>query len=261
MKKFFCVILGTSLLVACGSLPKEREVTVSDVSISGWLKNYVKVVDGTYQFTQNGDEAAISVKFELVEKPVVVSEASGWGSVDLAPLAENNRVINTGIFGFDISSDEKEKLNDLLDGEVGDTKVISFVYDYFSPDDEADKSIFTDAVSFEIIDKCYGEEREESAEEDAEDSESALEDDEVESAMTTNWGDVLDDYEEYIDQYIALYKKAQAGDMSAMSEYVSFLEKANNLSEQLSRAEGEMTAAQTSRFIRLQAKLANAALQ
>ena len=57
------------------------------------------------------------------------------------------------------------------------------------------------------------------------------------STSSENWDAVLDSYESYIDQYIALYKKAQAGDMSAMSEYATFMEKAAELSEKLSKCQ------------------------
>ncbi len=65
-------------------------------------------------------------------------------------------------------------------------------------------------------------------------------------------------YEEYIDEYVKLLKKAQAGDVSAVTENASLLEKAQSLSEQLSDAEGELTPAQISRFSKLQQKISSA---
>lgn len=41
-----------------------------------------------------------------------------------------------------------------------------------------------------------------------------------------NWDSVLDDYEEYFDQYVKLLKKAKNGDVSALTEYAKMLEKA-----------------------------------
>ena len=81
------------------------------------------------------------------------------------------------------------------------------------------------------------------------------------STSSENWDAVLDSYESYIDQYIALYKKAQAGDMSAMSEYATFMEKAAELSEKLSNAKSDMSSAQISRFVKLQAKLTAGMMQ
>lgn len=70
----------------------------------------------------------------------------------------------------------------------------------------------------------------------------------------------MDEYEEYIDDYIKFYKKAQTGDMSAMTEYASMLEKAESLSKKLEKAQDDLTASQAARFLKLQQKLTNAVL-
>lgn len=72
---------------------------------------------------------------------------------------------------------------------------------------------------------------------------------------SNDWDEVLDSYESYVDQYIALYKKAMNGDMSAMSEYGSFLEKASDLGQKMSDATDEMSPAQVRRYREIQEKL------
>lgn len=57
------------IMVSCSGIPKEKELTVSNVSISGILSDFVKVVDGTYTFTNNGEEAFATIEFELVNEP------------------------------------------------------------------------------------------------------------------------------------------------------------------------------------------------
>lgn len=94
-------------------------------------------------------------------------------------------------------------------------------------------------------------------------SDDALESDyeEMESdavGSSSDWDSVLDEYEDYVDQYVKLYKKAMAGDMSAMSEYAGMLEKAQSLFSKLENAQGEMTAAQISRMNSIQMKMVNA---
>ena len=81
----------------------------------------------------------------------------------------------------------------------------------------------------------------------------------TESSSTDEWDAVLDDYEDYYDQYIKLLEKAKDGDISAMTEYVEMLEKAQSLGEKLSKAQGDLTAKQVSRFMKIQQKLLNAA--
>jgi hypothetical protein len=62
-----------------------------------------------------------------------------------------------------------------------------------------------------------------------------------------------------VDKYIKLLKKANEGDMSAMTEYVKMLEKAEELSEKLENAEEDLTPAQAQRFLKIQTKLLEAA--
>lgn len=69
----------------------------------------------------------------------------------------------------------------------------------------------------------------------------------------------LKSYEEYVDQYIKMMKKAKDGDMSAMTEYAEYMEKATELSEKMEKAESEMSSAQMAKFMKIQAKLSQAA--
>ena len=74
-----------------------------------------------------------------------------------------------------------------------------------------------------------------------------------------NIDEYLKSYEEYVDQYIKLMKKAKDGDMSAMTEYAEYMEKATDLSEKMEKAESEMSSAQMAKFLKIQAKLTQAA--
>jgi len=78
-----------------------------------------------------------------------------------------------------------------------------------------------------------------------------------ESVSNEDWDAVLNSYESYIDQYIKLMKKAVNGDVSAITEYASMMEKATDLSEKMSNAGNNLTSTQMSKFIKLQTKLAN----
>lgn len=79
------------------------------------------------------------------------------------------------------------------------------------------------------------------------------------SSSTEDWDAILNDYEEYVNQYIKLMKAAQKGDASAMSEYPAMLEKANSLNSKLTSGQGTMSSAQASRLLKIQNKLASAA--
>lgn len=81
------------------------------------------------------------------------------------------------------------------------------------------------------------------------------------SKNSENWDEVLKSYENYIDQYIKLMKKAMAGDASALSESAKILEKAEDLQEKLEDADDELSASQSAKLIKLQQKLIDAAAE
>lgn len=70
--------------------------------------------------------------------------------------------------------------------------------------------------------------------------------------------DMLNEYEKYVDRYIATMKKAQAGDMSAMAEYAKLLEQAQKLQEKIEKMQGDMSATQVARYAKITSKLTNA---
>ena len=73
---------------------------------------------------------------------------------------------------------------------------------------------------------------------------------------------MLDDYENYVDQYIVYLKKASKGDMTALSEYPSLMEKANQLQSSLQEAQNNnnFSADQMKRMVSIQQKMTNAAI-
>jgi hypothetical protein len=79
------------------------------------------------------------------------------------------------------------------------------------------------------------------------------------NAGNENWDSILNSYEKYINQYIALMKKAKNGDASAMTEYPSMMEKATDFADKLENASDDLSPTQTARFLKLQTKLTNAA--
>ncbi len=80
-----------------------------------------------------------------------------------------------------------------------------------------------------------------------------------ESGDKEDWDAVLDSYEEYVDSYISLLKKANAGDLDALSEYPSLLQNAKEMGEKLSTASSDLSASQISRYNRINQKMLNAA--
>ena len=78
------------------------------------------------------------------------------------------------------------------------------------------------------------------------------------ASSTSDWDSILDSYEKYVNEYIAVYKKVQAGDMSVYSKMASLMEKYQKLAKQLENASNELTASQLARLEKINAKLAKA---
>ena len=79
------------------------------------------------------------------------------------------------------------------------------------------------------------------------------------SSGSENWDSVLDSYERYVDKYIAIMKKAQSGDVSAMSEYPSLMQEAQEYGDKLQNAKGSLSASQMARYQRITNKMLKAA--
>ena len=79
-------------------------------------------------------------------------------------------------------------------------------------------------------------------------------------SSSNDWDSVLDEYEKYVDEYISMYKKAMAGDVSALSSYIGLLESAEKLSDKLDDAEDDMTTSQMNRYMKITQKMTSAAL-
>lgn len=236
-------------LVSCGG--KSKTVTVRDVDLYGSIgdvrtKKCFEIKDGEYKFMLKDNKLTVDV-------PITTIKATPNGSLDeiddfylsIIDCNEDNIEDAKGD-DIDLELENKEVVNKLLKSKAGDVNILKFYYLLDAP------TALDKIKSFEVrIDIYLNDDNEDNANDDSYSS----------STSSENWDAVLDSYESYIDQYIALYKKAQAGDMSAMSEYATFMEKAAELSEKLSKAKSDMSSAQMSRFVKLQAKLTAGMMQ
>lgn len=80
------------------------------------------------------------------------------------------------------------------------------------------------------------------------------------SSSSNDWDSILNEYESYVNDMISLYKKAQNGDLSAMSDYASVMEDAQSLSNKLANAKGTMSASQVKRYTQILNKMNKALL-
>ena len=88
---------------------------------------------------------------------------------------------------------------------------------------------------------------------------SEYDDSDTSSSGSEDWDELLDSYENYVDKYISYMKKAAKGDMTALAEYPSLMEKAQDYSDKLQKAQGEMSTSQWARYNKITMKMAKAA--
>lgn len=73
-----------------------------------------------------------------------------------------------------------------------------------------------------------------------------------------DWDALLDSYEQYVDEYIDFVQKAANGDQDAISQYPELMRKAQEYSEKLQNAKGEMSTEQMQRFNEINTKFLQA---
>ena len=277
MRKMLLMFMVSLCAMSCSNVPEEREVTASDVEVSGFIKDYIEVVDGSYMFTNDGEEGRITVKLRLKERPNGSYYITNFPGIRLNAIGENDEIFDTGHYGFEAQYKEFDKVRDLLEkGNVGDTKSISFTWQYLGLDKELASKIFNKATTFEIIDDGFeaGEnpdnlnveseyisEYEECGDEPDEDYDAIIEEHrlnemagKVENSAenkTVDYDKWIDEYEEYFNKLLKYYKKIKNGDQSAYIAYMEVLQKFNSLYESLRGAENHMTYAQTLRVSKI----------
>ena len=74
------------------------------------------------------------------------------------------------------------------------------------------------------------------------------------------WDKLLDEYEKYVNQYIAAYNKLKKGDATAASDCAKLAEKIEKVVDKLEDAEDEMSDAQLKRFAKITENMAKAAM-
>ncbi|MDX2360353.1 MAG: hypothetical protein QNK23_06080 [Crocinitomicaceae bacterium] len=137
--------------------------------------------------------------------------------------------------------------------------------------------IMTATILAMVFASCGGEDNSEPAEtlddivseyEDSQDDEEDDDDDDDEDLKETDdsvsneeWDEILDGYEDYVDDYVAIIQKQKAdpSDMSIMTEYQELMLKGTEWSSQMAEASSEFGLEQLTRMQEIQAKLASAA--
>lgn len=271
----------TICLTSCGGKKEQVDesivLTPETTHIKGDLGDYFEVVEKEYHVTENwGDMVSIEVKRTDVDYSFNLKGVEPYGTYGqsvtghagfgIEILDENDNVIEkvaaTGSgFGGMYSSDDMKEALKLRAGETGTVRWS------FNFNKEIKPVKFRLSSAFEETDNS-GWDSSSSRLEDEEplSSESLSFDDDNDtdsysssSSSSEDWDALLDSYEQYVDKYISYMKKAASGDMSALSEYPSLMQKAQDFSEKMQNAQGDMSPSQWARYMKITTKMTQAA--
>ena len=251
MRKLYSIlsVLMILLVVSCGESKKEVKVKPETKTIKGVLKNCYEIVDKEYPIKKDYMYYLITVELRKINdelpfnpedsEPFGVSSGKathvGFG-IELLDKSGNIIMVKQATgdgFNGPYSSDDVQALINLQKDEMA---IIRW---------SVDEDKYKEVVSFRITSAIEGKSK-------------TISKTSSSKNVANEWDSVLDDYEKFVDKYIKLFKKAQNGDTSAITEYAECLEKAQSLQEKLQNAKSNLTSKQVSRLTKIINKLSNA---
>lgn len=267
--RLFTLATIAAWAMACSSNGDNMLVTPQDKALKGDLKDYYLVVDKEYPIVKDGGAFTnnmITVELTRTDEdlPFGDTPVEGYGTTrydegsyyqvgfGIELLDKDGNVVTkksataTG-FGGVYSNDDVTEMASMAAGEQGSIRWT------FKEEELNGVTSFRILSAYQSASGSSSDSNGDSL--DSDNSSSS----EVSTTSDNNWDSVIDDYEEFIDKYIALLKKAKAGDMDAVSEYASMLSKAQSLQSKLNSAQNDLTTAQAARFSKIVTKMASAA--
>ena len=270
-KSVIAIALGL-ILTACNGVPTEKTVKVSGVKVNGQGGEYMKVIDGDYTLTTKNIMISIPVKLELTKKiPIEYPEML---NIELLTTVKSGSAFKGDGSRFVPEYGQITKLREFLSGKVGDVIVLNFKWSSLNKGKQS--KFMSEVEGFEVkstdisiqyehdpIEIAKAEARAKNYEDNKpKKAKEAKEAKETKSSGSAKYDKMLDDYEEYVDQYIVLYKKAMKGDSSAMTEYPALMQKATKFQNSMISAQqsNNLSVKQITRMSAIQMKMANGIL-
>ena len=241
MRKLYFIlsVFVVTMFISCGS--NSVSVKVTDVEVYGdiddeYSEDCFQIEDGKYTFLFKDDNIMIDLPITLI-KDLNGKKVDKFGVFSVG-IADNqgNPLTNSDGKQIELKLQNQDEINNLLSLNVGSSKIMTFSCLLDEKSNIKDK-IHKFILAIEL---------------------SLKDNDNLSSNKSTDWDSVLDDYEEFVDKYIKLFKKAKNGDASAITEYGECLEKAESLQSKLENAKSELTSKQVSRLTKIINKLSNA---
>lgn len=267
MKKYFSlfVIAFAIILTGCSSKSTTFVITTDeaeDIADVYGSNDFFEPVPGTY--TISAEENVLSTTIDLkkvkrYENPNYIVEKFILEAKD-----KDERDIEINHKDVEFAAENMASVyKELINASIGD--VIKVKFTCILADSKQVKEVLKSFVSCDIelhVDEPEEEDSPSAFGRDVLKEKANLNDEDMEnSGSSENWDAILDSYERYMDQYINVLKKVNAGDANAYSEMMSLMQECNELNEKLSSASDNMSVAQANRFQKIAAKMASAAAQ
>lgn len=222
---------------SCGSSDSStEELTVKSNGVEGEYHNAIKVV--SKEITVKGFYTTkTTVEIEIIDTDSLENHNA---NLLLHLRGENNSILSS----MELDYFQREKLTRLLKSGSGSMNAEFGGYDQLSED----MATFT-------IETTWEEKKEKGDTEQSSGSEST-----AKNASSKDIDDLLDTYDDYMDEYIALSKKINKdpSDTDLMSQYQKYMEKTTDLADKLDKFKGEMSNEQIQRMIKIQNRMAGA---
>lgn len=226
-----CIVMMSILLTSCGN----KGTTVQKMADA--YKDATSQIDGA-----SDDEECVKIHSDLIDKLCDIVAADP----EFLEKIEKTEICNSDIELVEEAYNEYEdKLREKISSEC-------YAFLPFADLSNIEQKLNEGSESNSVSN--YDSDTEENIDTDN-DSDS----DEISSSDSEDWDDMLESYEEYVDQYISCLKKASSGDMNALSEYPALLEKAQEFSEKMENAQGGMSASQWAKYNEITQKMLKAA--
>ena len=264
-------------MVSCGGKKENSDeaivLTPETTHIKGDLGDCFEVVEKEYTVTDDwGDMVAIEVKRTDADFPFNTKGVEPYGTYGqgvtgnagfgIEILDENGNVIektaatDSGLSGMYSSDDMKEALK----LRAGETCAVRWSFHF---DSEKKPVKFRLTSAYEEVESSDWD----SSSNDSDDDEISSDDDDSDSysdsssSGSEDWDALLDSYEKFVDKYIIYMKKAAGGDLSAISEYTSLMEKAEEIGDKLDKAGDDLSSSQMNRYMKITEKMTKAAFE
>ena len=265
--KYFTIAIMAICLVSCGN-KNNSSVTISEISwcyddMTDFLREVIDIESDecviekssfgqttklVLESRSNDDNKEKTSKISKIENGTIVLALLDDDGVEIGEMElENSKEVFNWLKTADFLAKKTFSFKGNLSFDVlSKAKEIKYRYKGKGTIDlESDEALYSDD------DDNIGMEEEDDDDDDSYSSSS--------SSGSQDWDALLDSYEQYVDKYISLMKKASQGDMNALAEYPALMEKAQEVSERMEDAKDEMSSSQMARYLKITNKMATAA--